>query len=233
MKITKELLEHLKVRSMSLTSGKANLLCFLERVEKGKWTFSLPNKTDFAKGEKITINIVFYEEEQGEIHATVDDFGEDWLTIMPENLSENTRVNAFLTMLGEMESKYETFGRRRETRIRIGKERYRELGLSRLEQVLFLPGIKLQQPCAVLDASVHGICVITPHTKPVQDEENFCVKLTFTNPEETVILQAHKVYSRLDKTEGKTFATLSCQLLEPIHFAWKERVIGLLTKTES
>lgn len=228
MKITRELLEHLKVKSMSLTNGDANLLCFLERVEKGKWTFSLPKKTDFSKGEEITIQIVFYEEEQGEITAMIDDFGEDWLSLTPETMSENTRVNAFLTMLGEMESKYETFGRRKEARIRIRKEKCHEFGLSRLEQVLFLPGIKLQQPCVVLDASVHGICVITPHTKSVQDEENFCVKLTFTNPEETVIIKAHKVYSRLDKTEEKTFATLSCQLLEPIHFAWKERVIAML-----
>lgn len=230
MKVTKELLEHLKVNSISINNAGKNILCFLERVEKGTWTFSLPKKIDFQKTEEVFFQVKFYEEECYTLSARILDFGEDWCEVKPEIETENARLKAFLTLISDMEAKYESFGRRKEDRIKIGKENARSFGLCKLEQTLFLPGIKLSQPCVVLDASVHGICVITPGTKAISEEENFCLKLDFKKPEQIVILKAHKVYSKLTKTEQKSFLTLSCQLLEPIHFAWKERVIAMIEK---
>lgn len=90
-------------------------------------------------------------------------------------------------------------------------------------------GIKKQQPCAVVDASIHGICIITPCTdQRMRDCDSFNVMLNFVNPEQTIVLKCHKVHAQLKKTESKIYARISCQLLEPIHFAWKERVIKLL-----
>lgn len=232
MKVTKELLEHLKVRSISIIHDGTNRLCFLDRIEKGTFTFSTAQKIGLMKGEKISFQVDFFDE-GGKIEAELTDFGEDWLTVVPETETENTRVKAFLTIIADMEAKYESFGRRKEERVKIGKEKYADFGLSGIEQTVFLPGIKLAQPCVVLDASVHGICVITPRTKAIQEEEIFCIKLNFKNPEQSIILKAHKVYSRQNKTNDKIFCTLSCQLLEPVHFAWKERVIAIIEKTES
>ena len=229
MKITKELLEHLKVKSISIKNDEKNTLCFLERVEKGKWTLSLPEKID-CKDENIALQVNFHEEEGSVLFAKISDVGEDWCEVLPENQSDDTRLKAFLMMLSGMEERYESFGRRKEERIRIGKEKSLEFGLTRLEQSIFAQGVKMIQPCVILDASVHGICVITTETSAIRNEENFCIKLDFSNPSQSVILKAHKVYSRLTKTNEKTFATLSCQLLEPIHFAWKERVISMIEK---
>ena len=70
--------------------------------------------------------------------------------------------------------KFTLYGRRKEKRIEIGKRNSARFGLTSPEQTVFVNGIKMQQPCAVVDARI------------------------------------------------------SCQLLEPIHFVWKERVIKLL-----
>jgi hypothetical protein len=230
MKITKELLEHLKLKSITIRNGQADTLCFLERIEKEIWTFSLPEKIEFQQGEQTFLQVNFHEEEGSVLKAKILDFGEDWCELQPEVETTNTRLKTFLTMLSGMEEKYESFGRRKEERIKIGKERFGDFGLSSLKQNLFLQGVNMIQPCVVLDASVHGICIITMKTPAVQKEENFCIKLDFSEPNESIILKAHKVYTRLNKTEDKIFATLSCQLLEPIHFAYKNRVISMIEK---
>lgn len=236
MKITKELLEHLKVKSISLKDGGKNTFCFLERVEKGTLTFSLPQRISFD-GEKTEFEVTFGgvhafdRDESCPFTATVKESGEDFVSVEIDEPNDFSRVDAFLKIISRMEEKYETFGRRKEERVKIGKERRSEFGLQKLEQSIFVQGVKTVQPCVVLDASVHGICVITTATPQIRNEENFCIKLSFENPEQTVILKAHKVYSRLTKTESKTFVSFSCQLLEPIHFAWKERVIDMINRS--
>ena len=234
MKITKELLEHLKVNSFSLEKDGRDILCHLDRVEKGLWTFTLPNAQNLRIGEIAEVTVLFEREEMTSVlYAEIKDFGENWICVCPEENAATDRLSAFYKIIRDMEEKYETFGRRKENRIKIGKENARKFGLSKLEQEIFLQGVKLLQPCVVLDASVHGICVITLETPFIKKEETFCIRLSFQNPEQTVILRAHKVYSRLSKTEQKTFTTLSCQLLEPIHFAWKDRVIAMISENEA
>ena len=81
---------------------------------------------------------------------------------------------------------------------------------------------------------MHGICIITPFDNPIfKTLENFSIQLSFNNPEQTVILQCHKVHTKLSNTEHRVFSTLSCQLLEPIHYAWKERVMQMLEAEEN
>ena len=230
MKITKELLEHLKITDFSIQSGGENVLCFLERIDKGRWTFSITEKLVLSINKKISFLINFYEYEPAELTATVIDSDENWCVVIPETDSCSERLREFLLMISKTEEKYESFGRRKEARIKIGKEKSTEFGLSSLKQTLFLSGAKFLQPCVILDASVHGICIITQDSPALKNEENLCIKITFQNPAQTVILKAHKVYSRINKTDVNSFLTLSCQLLEPIHFAWKERVIFMIEK---
>lgn len=229
MRITRELLEHLKVQSVTLRNNGADILCFLERIEKGLWTFSLPQKIDFQKGCTAEFQVTFGREDSpAALSASVEDFGEDWCAVIPEEKDCSPALSALLKSISGMEEKYESFGRRKEERVKIGRENAARFGLSSLEQSIFLYGAKLVQQCAVLDASIHGIRIITPETPAVRNEENFCIKLSFRNPGQTVLLKAHRVYSRLNRTGKSAFMTLSCQLLEPIHFAWKERVIAML-----
>lgn len=234
MKITKELLEHLKVSSTTLNTGRADFLCFLERIEKDIWTFSIAKKIDFEKNSEIIIQVNFErQEEKSTIRAVLIDFGEDWFTVCPSKEAEDSHLQILISELNDIAKKYEKFGRRKEERVKIGKENASRFGLSKLEQTFFLPGIKLMQPCVILDASVHGICVITPETKAVQGEENFCIKIDFSGENQSIVLKAHKVYTRVNKTEEKTFLTLSCQLLEPIHFLWREKVIKMIESPDA
>ena len=134
-----------------------------------------------------------------------------------------------LELLSRLDLQDEKYGRRKEPRIKLGKEKSLLFGLSSAEQKLFSKSAKIIQPCAIIDASIHGICVITPYENPAfKNIENFNIHLSFINPEQTVILQAHKVSSKINDTQNKVFSTISCQLLEPINYIWKERVIKMI-----
>lgn len=155
--------------------------------------------------------------------------GEDFCDIEISGSEKKEKTVAFISALEELDEKYTKYGRRKEERVEIGKRNSAKFGLSYPEQTVFINGIKAQQPCAVVDASIHGICIITPCAdQRIKDCGSFNVMLNFTNPEQTVVLKCHKVHSQLKKTESKTYARISCQLLEPVHFAWKERVIRML-----
>lgn len=236
MKITKELLEHLNVVSISLQNKDKNILCFLERIENNFWTFQITEKPD-SLDKKVIFSVHFVNDDIiYDLRAILLDSGENWLKVelTQENILD-TKLVTLLQELSKMENRFEQFGRRKEERIKIGKYNAAEFGLTKLEQNIFLHGIKVIQPCVILDVSVHGICIITPETPAIRNLENniLCIKILFENPTQTVILKAHSVYSKLNKTENKNYLTLCCQLLEPIHFAWKERVISMVSKIDS
>ena len=69
MKITKELLEHFKVKTISLDNCGENVLCFLERIDNGKWTFSITRAIDLSKNKKLSFMINFYEHETSILSA--------------------------------------------------------------------------------------------------------------------------------------------------------------------
>ncbi|MDE6245889.1 MAG: hypothetical protein K2M50_09590, partial [Treponemataceae bacterium] len=105
-------------------------------------------------------------------------------------------------------------------------------GLESPEQKVFVRSKKIIQPCAIVDASIHGVCIITPFSDGFKDVENFCVKVGFSSPVESAIMEAHKVHSRLVKTERSVFAKVSAQLLEPISHIWKGRVARLIEELD-
>ena len=117
------------------------------------------------------------------------------------------------------------------TIIAIGKLNAQLFGLQTLEQKI-LTGERTH-PCVIIDASLHGLCIITPFNNDISKKlDNFVIQVFFSNPEQNILLQAHKVHTKLKHTENKTFATISCQLLEPINYIWKERVIKMLETIE-
>lgn len=236
MNITKELLESLGVVSMSLSNGREDFLCILRRTEGKSLTFSILNSDGFSAHGKMELRTTFKKD--GAVKVSVSelevlDSGGDWCVGTVAGISDR-EMNSLLDKLSEMEYRDEKYGRRKEMRVPIGKANYAAFGLSSPEQTLFVRGLKFSQPCAVLDASIHGIQVITPirFKADFKALEDFNIKISFVNPEETAILKAHKVHSKLDRAGEKIFATYSCQLLEPIHHVWKERVIKMIEASE-
>ncbi|MBR1640613.1 MAG: hypothetical protein IJ688_14660 [Treponema sp.] len=151
------------------------------------------------------------------------------INIAKSSFTPNGTMNKLIELLSLLNEREEKYGRRKEPRIKISKENFLQLGLSSIEQKIFSKTAKLIQPCAIVDVSVHGVCLITGFENPAfKNIENFHLQLLFTNPEQTAILQCHKVHSKLNRTENRVFATFSCQLLEPIHYVWKERILKMI-----
>lgn len=237
MTVTKEFLESLDVVSLSVAKQGRGSLCCLRKVNGRKLTLSVLNKIDCEKDEALELKFVFKRDTKnivGSVEARVKNFGEDYIVLLVGNEITDGNVRMFFERLAFLEWQDEQYGRRQEERIPVGKTNFERFGLTTPEQTLFVSGIKLMQPCAVLDVSFHGIKVITPLTNPqFKNVDNFNIKISFVKPDCTIVLQAHKVHAKLDKKDGKVFATVSCQLLEPIHHSWKGRVINLMESVHS
>ena len=232
MNITKELLDGMNVISLFFTQGKNDINCVLKRTEKTILFFKFSGDFKFAEGEKLLLSATFQKDAVHTISQArfkIFESGLDWIAGTVEECEKDLRE--VLEYICSLEQKYEKYGRRKEQRIKIGKTNFSAFGLSSPEQKLFSKTAKVIQPCALLDISMHGVCVITPFENPFfKNLENFSIHISFVNPEQSVLLQAHKVRSRLDNAGSRIFSTISCQLLEPIHYIWKERVINLLEK---
>ena len=201
--------------------------------DKGKIVFSLHN--NITADNRISLQVVIQEDEGSfisEVQAlNIIEKDSNYIiaTVKNEEQKHNKTIMKLLELLSRLDLQDEKYGRRKEPRIKLGKEKSLLFGLSSAEQKLFSKSAKIIQPCAIIDASIHGICVITPYENPAfKNIENFNIHLSFINPEQTVILQAHKVSSKINDTQNKVFSTISCQLLEPINYIWKERIIKMI-----
>lgn len=232
MNITKEFLDGLNLVSLFFTQEQNDINCVLKRSEKGVLFFNFTGDFKFAEGERLPLSATFQKEAALTVSRAefkILESGLDWILGTVEKCENDLRE--VLERISFLERQDEKYGRRKERRVKIGKENFLAFGLSSPEQKLFSKAAKIIQPCAIVDASIHGVCVVTPFENPLfKNIDNFNVHLSFVNPEQTVLLQAHTVLLRIDNANGKTFATISCQLLEPIHYVWKERVINLLEK---
>lgn len=232
MNITKEFLDGLNLVSLFFTQGKNDINCVLKRSEKGVLFFNFTGDFKFAEGERLPLSATFQKEAALTVSRAdfkIIESGLDWILGTAENCENDLRE--VLERISFLEERYEKYGRRKERRVKIGKENSLAFGLSSPEQKLFSKAAKIIQPCAIVDASIHGVCIVTPFENPLfKNIDNFNLHISFVNPEQAVLLQAHKVLLRLDNANGRTFATISCQLLEPIHYVWKERVVNLLEK---
>lgn len=233
MKITKDILEKLEIKSMTakIETYSSDIICVLTSKEKNEWTFSFSGDCHPETGDNIEIRVCFHTTDNYEkisrISGTIINTGTDYFTVTFDNLLSDNELSYIFRQINSYEESYQLFGRRSEERIAIGKKNYHNFGLKSPEQQLFLPGLNHTQPCAIIDASVHGICIITPLTSQFRNIENFYIKIDFEDTVKSVVLSVHKVNVRMNKIENDTFATISCQLLEPIHFEWKIRVIKL------
>lgn len=237
MNITKELITDLGIISMSISENDNNIICYLVKVEKNHFLFKFSGKIDFANQEEKQLTITTKDNHSSFLSVSktaivIIEYGLDYF-LCKINSSDEI-IKRILERLSHLEYQDEKYGRRKEPRITIGKERAQIFGLSSLEQKIFFNTEKKKQPCFIVDVSLHGICIITPFYNDFSKKlDNFIIQVSFSNPEQNVLLQAHKVHTKLNHSENKTFATISCQLLEPINYIWKERVIKMLETSEN
>lgn len=245
MNISRDLLEEFNIISMSLKTKDKSISCFPVKAELNR--LHLTKTLQFKYLQQFsdeTENSQFFTQDNHILSVTIKktdsenffisdvkieliESGLDYFickVIKCDDFFQN-----FLDRISFLEYQDEKYGRRKEPRIAIGKDKAVSFGLANIEQKLFSKTEKLIQSCVILDVSLHGICIITPFEDTrFKSVDNFFIKISFTNPEQNIVLQAHKVHLKLNPTQNKVYATLSCQLLEPISYIWKERVIKML-----
>ena len=228
MNITNELLKHLDVDSMILVLNKQNSnLCFLRQQNRNIWTLVLASPCNFSSNTTVQLQITFINKKSFSIPVSIIETGFDYCKVILPKQIKNETLKSVISTLYDLEFQDEKYGRRKEQRIDITKENYKNFGLNSLQQKIVFNSLRTQQPCAILNASIHGMCVISEQTNALKKCDNFLVILEFEqNP--NVIMQLHKVYSRTSKLGDKVYTSLSCQILEPIHFLWKQNVINLI-----
>ena len=237
MNITKELITDLGIISMSIAENDNNIICYLVKVEKNHFLFKFSGKIDFANQEEKQLTITTKDNHSSFLSVSktaivIIEYGLDYF-LCKINSSDET-IKRIIERLSHLEYQDEKYGRRKEPRIMIGKTNAELFGLSSLEQKLFTKNEKKMQPCVIADASLHGICIITPYENIIsKNNDDYIIQVSFSSPEQNILLQAHKVHIKLNHTENRTFATISCQLLEPINYILKERVIKMLETSEN
>ena len=244
MNISRDLLEEFNIISMSLKTCNKSISCFPVKAEFNKLhlaktlqfkylqQFSDDTETSdfFTQDHHLSVTIKKTDSENFLISDAKIELIESGLDYFICKVTAcDDFFQSFLNKISYLEYQDAKYGRRKEPRFAIGKDKAVTFGLASIEQKLFSKTEKLIQSCVILDVSLHGICIITPFEDTrFKSVDNFFIQISFTNPEQSIILQAHKVHLKLNPTQNKVYATLSCQLLEPISYIWKERVIKML-----
>lgn len=231
MNITKELLLYSKISSLSIPTKDGDLLCYLKKQIENNWIISLASddkilyddnvfiQINFSDGYVIKINTILVRQEK-----------EICVLKLPEKKLDK-RFSEIFSNFSSLEYNDKKYGRRKEKRIKIAKTYFKEFGLSSLEQKISFGNQVF--PCVIIDVSIHGICLITPYSPLYAKEfENFLVSMNFVKENSFVTLKVHKVHSCLLKTQNGRYVKLSCQILEPIHFLWREKVISMIKNIE-
>ena len=226
MNITKEHLASLGIISMALSVEGTSVLCFIRRHKTDEWLISVGGILAVKKGKRAVLFINFKDSGVHSYECIILDSGEDWVLVTPPVIENDIYLKDLYTSMCRMEQLDEEYGRRKEERIIIGKQRYKEFGLDTPEQKAIV-GVA-SMPCAIVDASIHGVCVITPyHPSYARGFDKFTVRLDFLKEGVTRLL-VHKVHLQLSGVTERTYAKVAGQLLEPIPYVWKQRVVSLL-----
>lgn len=226
MYITKELIQKTEIVSTVLQTAKGNdLSCVLQNVRGNTWDFLLPDSAEavdsaeFLRIQKKDCVI--------SIPVVIVDSGAGFVVLALEPVPElQTITEEFLSF----EKVNNDFNRRKDERFVISRDNVSEFGLSGLEQKLFLPSCRIEQPCAVVDVSLHGIRFLTRFNPAFRDSDSFILRLEFSGPQEVAFLKVHKVFCKLKtgNTGESVFATVSGQILEPVSLVWQDRILQFI-----
>ena len=226
MKITKDLQNYLGVLSVLIQKDSKDLLCYFERFNDDELTFQIASPMNFVKNELVSLQFNFKDSTENVIVPVID-FGENFIKVKLDSTSL-PNIAKLQKQLNQMILNDEKYGRRKEPRIKLGLSDYKNFSLATKAQVVFSKTFSFMQPCILQDVSMHGVCFITPYINVINKIDTYKIKISFENPISSVIIDAHKVHANIKMDNNKKYAIISCQLLEPIHFVWKEKIISML-----
>ena len=106
--------------------------------------------------------------------------GEDFIIVNKPERNDDMILQQFIQQLNKIEYNNEKYGRRKEERIRIGLEKYKDFNLSKPEQTIIIEENRYINQCAIVDVSLHGIQIVTPYMKPIEKTNNFFISVSFS-----------------------------------------------------
>lgn len=230
MTINKELCNKLQLINSDLLINDREILCYLEKQNKEKWTFHTSTELDLDKDQKSIIVKMNYVNYITQFTGTILEAGNDYIVLCKPQDSQDPYIKDTIEALDKIEKNDEKYGQRKEQRIKIGIKKSKDFGLKSPEQVFVLERERYSGPCAIVDASIHGVQILAPYSSILRNINNFNMLISFENPNQHIILDLHKVNIKLTKNNDKTYANISCQIMEPISYIWKERLIKLLNE---
>ena len=106
MKITKELMEHLNISSITFKNDNKDVLCFFEKVDKGMWTFYIPQQVNLSLNQKVYFQVTFYEYEKScGFFSEVSEYDNNHFTVIPETNTDDPNLYIFFNEIIEMEKR--------------------------------------------------------------------------------------------------------------------------------
>ena len=240
MKITKELLEYLNISTMTISGSASEDLCVLSKVTGKDWFLNITYPMKYFSEENISLKINFANETEkktsiiksGRIIAPIKELGDNWISIDIEKCRADKEASNVIDTLNKLVFNDEKYGRRKENRYEIGTKNFKNFSMNSAEQMIYLKTAKITLPCAIKDISLHGMCIICPDSIALDRESTIIVRICFNEPEQSTLLTGHKVFIKKISTKSKKYAVISLQLLEPVHFVFRQRLIEYIQKTD-
>ena len=223
--VTKEMLDELGVKSFIICASGKDIMCRPVRIKNRRWYIGITAAKGGLPGTGEAVIRINRNNRISEGKITVlEPYGDDTvLAVEPHSDSDDFRE--VIERLSRYESN-DNFERRKETRIKVGIKNATLFGLaSPVQRAVFG---RDERECVIFDASVHGIQLIMENSRIISGTNIFKAKVSFQEPEQGIVLALNRVYSKVKETPERNYIYISAQILEPVHYVWKDRVIACL-----
>ena len=223
MKVTKEMTDRLGIRSMTIRTEEGDAACCLVRIKEGLWYIRhTPSLVSDMNGRECPFVIGTSGDS---LDGTVIVRGQDGDTLVTEPPVGGEGMGVIVKRLSEYE-RNEDYERRQEKRVKVGIDGAPAFGLKAPEQYVLTESGEL--PCVIVDVSVHGVQLLMESCRALASSPILRLKVSFSSPADEIIMSLNKVYAHGKEAGGKVWSYVSCQILEPVHFVWRERVLAML-----
>jgi len=229
MRVTKDILNYLKVSSIYIIKGNDIHTCIPVEVEKDIWKIS--TDTSGLDGVALVRLRCDGQEYYFKVRILEQTESENFSFTYRVQMNDDREKNLFLLELANIEGKLRGWDKRKEERFEIGfdEARIRMFRLKGYEQKVIVN--KLTLPCVLNDVSFGGAKLTTVDSRFPKERPVF-LYLSFTEPIEQVFIPAKIRNVSLRELEGQVAATLSLEF-EDAPIAYKQRVADFISRKKT
>lgn len=226
MRVTRDILNYLKVTSIYIIKGSAIHACVPVDVDGDIWKIS--TDTGDLSGNALIRLRCDGKDYCFKVRVISESSADNFSFTYTVQLSDKKESNLFLLEFHVLEQKFRLWEKRKEERYDIGfdEEKIRRFRLKGFEQKVIVQ--KLTLPCVVHNVSFSGAKITTVDAHFSKERKVFLF-LSFTSPIEQVLLPAYIRNLSLKDVGGQVAATLSLEF-EDAPIAYKQRVADFINQ---